>query len=64
MRPLLELHACGFQLRHLAERLLSLSGCAEGNEDCPTGRHLTSVPHPFAFFLAKGWDASDPNRSI
>ncbi len=21
------------------------------------------VPHPFAFFLAKGWDNTNPNRS-
>jgi hypothetical protein len=23
-----------------------------------------SVPHPFAFFLAKGWEATNPDRSF
>src|ERR1035437_8990293 len=54
MRPLLELHAGGCQLRHLAECLHALQRCADGDEDFSAGSHINSVPHPFAVIWRMG----------
>ena len=30
----------------------------------PTERNKSSVPHPFRFFLRKGWETTNPNHSL